>query len=77
MKTNQNMVRRMGEFDVVQRTKDSMFNATTLLNQWNKYSGQSKEVSKFFENENTKEFITALITEEKLNTPNSAYLATT
>jgi hypothetical protein len=71
------MVRRMGEFDVVQRTKDSMFNATTLLNQWNKYSGQSKEVSKFFENENTKEFITALITEEKLNTPNSAYLATT
>lgn len=67
---------KMGQFDVIQRTSDSMFNATMLLRQWNNYSGQNKEVTKFFENENTKEFITALITEEKLNTRNSAYLST-
>ena len=35
MKTNQNMIRKMGDFEVVQRTKDGMFNATGLLKQWN------------------------------------------
>lgn len=32
MKTNQIMIRPMGEFKVVQRTKDAFFNATELLN---------------------------------------------
>lgn len=36
MKTNQIMKRPMGEFVVEQRTIDSMFNATYLLEQWNK-----------------------------------------
>jgi hypothetical protein len=76
MKTNQNMTRMIGDFEVIQRTQDSMFNATKLLQQWNEHSGQNKEVSKFFENENAKEFIKALMTEEKLNTQNSAYLST-
>lgn len=66
----------MGDFDVLQRTSDGMFNATVLLKQWNTNSGQSKEVTKFFENGNTKEFITALMSEENLNTQNSAYLTT-
>ncbi|MDR3267087.1 MAG: KilA-N domain-containing protein [Tannerella sp.] len=57
MKTNQNMVRKMGQFDVVQRTSDGMFNATVLLNQWNKFSGQKKDVAHFFENTTTREFI--------------------
>ena len=35
MKTNQNMIRKMGNFDVIQRTKDGFFNATSLLKQWN------------------------------------------
>ncbi len=35
MKTNQILTRKMGSFDVKQRTKDSMFNATALLEQWN------------------------------------------
>lgn len=35
MKTNQIMIRPMGMFSVEQRTKDSMFNATALLKQWN------------------------------------------
>lgn len=66
----------MGDFDVLQRTSDGMFNATNLLKLWNGTSGQSKEVTKFFENENAKEFIGALIKEENLNTQNSAYLKT-
>ena len=74
MKTNQIMTRPMGNFHVEQRTKDGMFNATALLKQWNESSGDKKEVTKFFENDNTKEFINALMEEEKLNTQNSAYL---
>lgn len=70
------MIRKMGSFDVTQRTKDSFFNATELLKQWNKYSGQKKEVTKFFELENTKEFIKVLLKEENLNTQDSAYLKT-
>ena len=64
MKTNQIMVRPMGCFSVEQRTKDGMFNATSLLKQWNESSGQQKQIAHFFENENTKEFIEALMEEE-------------
>lgn len=74
MKTNAIMLRPMGVFTVEQRTKDGMFNATNLLRQWNESTGEKKEVTKFFENDNTKEFITALMKEENLNTQNSAYL---
>ena len=76
MKTSVNMVREMGTFKVTQRTKDSFFNATELLKQWNKYSGQKKEISKFFELENTKHFIDRLIEKENLNTHDLAYLKT-
>ena len=74
MKTNNVILRPMGQFQVQQRTKDGMFNATALMKQWNESSGDKKEVTKFFENENTKAFISALMEEEKLNTQNSAYL---
>ena len=74
MKTNAIMLRPMGVFTVEQRTKDGMFNATNLLRQWNESTGEKKEVTKFFENDNTKEFISALMKEENLNTQNSAYL---
>lgn len=70
------MIRPMGMFKVEQRTKDGMFNATFLLRQWNESTGEKKEVAKFFENQNTKEFISALIEEENLNTQDSAYLKT-
>lgn len=76
MKTNQNLIRKMGPFDVVQRTKDGMFNATLLLKQWNAANDDKKEVTKFFENQNTKDFVNALMSEENLNTQNSAYLKT-
>lgn len=60
MKTSVNMIRQMGNFNVTQRTKDSFFNATELLKQWNEYSGQKKEMKSFLRNESTKEFIKAL-----------------
>lgn len=74
MKTNQVMVRPMGCFSVEQRTKDGMFNATALIKQWNETMNEKKELKKFFDNQNTKEFISALIEEEKLNGEKSAYL---
>lgn len=70
------MVRKMGDFCVTQRTKDSFFNATELLKQWNNESGQKKEMGHFFENKNTKEFINALLVEDNLKDRNSAYLKT-
>lgn len=64
MKTNQNLTRKMGDFDVIQRTSDGMFNATDLLSQWNNSKGQSKVIGHYFENSTTKEFINALLEEE-------------
>lgn len=64
----------MGCFSVEQRTKDGMFNATALLKQWNESAGEKKEIKKFFENQNTKEFIAALIEEENLDGQKSAYV---
>lgn len=84
MKTSVNIIRKMNDFDVIQRTKDSMFNATALINQWNdlvekdhtQNSGyhKKKEITKFFDNKQTKEFIKVLVDEEKLDTQNSAYV---
>lgn len=54
------MIRPMGQFEVHQRTKDGMFNATHLLRQWNEEKGMKKEVSDFFKNASTKEFIEVL-----------------
>lgn len=76
MRTNQNLVRKMGEFDVMQRTKDGMFNATALLKQWNKSSGMKKELKKFFENKATQEFLQVIESKEIPNRQNSAYLTT-
>lgn len=74
MKTNQIMIRPMGEFKVTQRTKDGMFNATELLKQWNTSKGASKELKDYFDNKSTSEFIDALIKEENLHRDNSPYV---
>lgn len=68
------MIRPMGVFSVKQRTKDGFFCATELLRQWNEAMEQKKELKKFFENQNTKEFISALIEEEDLDGEKSAYV---
>jgi hypothetical protein len=74
MKTNQEMVRKMGTFNVIQRTKDGMFNATELLKQWNKNNGQQKQMVHYTDNASTKEFINALLIEESLKERNSVVM---
>lgn len=64
----------MGEFDVLQRTSDGMFNATTLLKQWNGLSGQKKMIAHYFENNAVDEFINALMLEENLSYRNSVVI---
>lgn len=76
MKTNQIMIRPMGEFKVTQRTKDGFFCATELLAQWNEKSGMKKEVTKFFDLQSTSELIKVIMERENLNTQDSTYLKT-
>ena len=72
MKTNVNIVRRLNDFEVIQRTKDSMFNATELLRQWNTSVKQEKRTDHFLGLSQTKEFLKVLAKEEGLNTRNHA-----
>lgn len=74
MKTNQEMIRKMGNFNVIQRTKDGMFNATDLLKQWNNQSCSERKMDNFFASHKTNEFINTIIEREKLNTPKMVYL---
>lgn len=64
----------MGDFIVEQRTVDGMFNATSLLKQWNGGNGMKKKLDHFFENESTRSFIEVLINEENLHARNSVYV---
>jgi len=78
MKTNVIMKRQMGDFDVFQRTKDGMFNATGLINQWNGIKGNTKrDLSKFWESKKVKEFIEVLehdLWNNDLHTPKMPYV---
>jgi hypothetical protein len=78
MKTNVVMIRKMsmGLFTISQRTKDSMFNATELLRQWNERNKSNKEVKEFMRLDATKDFIQILETEINANGDNNPYLAT-
>lgn len=64
MKTNVILTRKMGEFDVLQRTSDGFFNASILMKQWNNDSGQKKNVNHYLDNSSTKEFIQAIINDD-------------
>ena len=68
------MIRKMGEFDVIQRTNDGYFNATALIKQWNEINSTNKELKEFLSNKTTKEFIEALREEIKLHISNSKRL---
>lgn len=75
MKTNQVMIRKMGDFDVSQRTKDGMFNATSLLKQWNAQDGVAqRKLDNYFASVKTKEFIDTIAEREKLDTPKMVYV---
>ena len=73
----------MGQFQVVQRTKDGMFNATALLKQWNEQLNlhtqkngyvKKKDLDDYLSNKNTQLFIQTIQEREKLDTPKMVYL---
>lgn len=65
--SNFNLVRKMGEFEVNQRTSDGMFNATYLLNQWNSVEGNPRrKMVEFLSSSRTQEFIQTIKEEEGL-----------
>ena len=73
MITNQLMLRKMGDFEVIQRTGDSFFNATRLLKEWNLKSGIERKMDNYFNSEKTKEFINTIMDRENLHTPFLGY----
>ena len=65
MKSNQEMVRKIENFSVTQRTSNGFFDGSELLRQWNAVDGNIKrQMSKFLEMDTTKEFIEALAIDE-------------
>lgn len=67
MKTNVLMNRQMGNFNVYQRTSDGYFDANALLRQWNSVEeNPRREMKKFLNNKNTREFIEVLTVEESV-----------
>lgn len=61
MKTNVNMIRKMGDFDVIQRTSDSMFNATLLLKQWNKkFPNDTRALDNFWKQTHLRELMSEI-----------------
>jgi len=57
MKTNQIMIREEG---FIQRTSDSYFNATKLIEVWNNTNLQNKMLGNYMKNESTKEYVDQL-----------------
>lgn len=65
MKTNQIMLRKMGAFDVEQRTKDGYFNATSLLRAWNKENPTLKrELDNFWKSTHLTELMSEIAKKE-------------
>ncbi len=72
MKTSVLMTRKMGNFDVFQRTSDGYFDANALLKQWNEVEDNPRrQMSKFFDMRNTQEFIKVLTTSESAMSKNA------
>lgn len=74
MKTNNVILRPMGQFKVAQRTKDGFFNATELLKQWNSTTSSKKKIEHYFDNQSANELIDTIIKRENLHTRNSVYV---
>lgn len=54
----------MGDFDVIQRTKDGFFNATKLINDWDNKNDMTKNVNHYLSLSSTKEFIDTIVKRE-------------
>jgi hypothetical protein len=69
MKTNQEMVRYIDNFTVVQRTSDGYFDGSELLRQWNGVEGNPRRrMSEFIDSTKVKEFLKALAEDESHRT---------
>lgn len=67
----------MGQFEVLQRTKDGMFNATALIKQWNEQPNVAmRKLDNYFNSIKTQEFISTIQQRENLDTPKMVYLKT-
>lgn len=65
MKTNQEMVRYIDSFSVVQRTSDGYFDGGELLRQWNSVEGNPRRrMAEFIESPKVNEFLKALAEDE-------------
>ena len=61
------MLRKMGEFNVEQRTKDGFFNATALLTLWNKTNPNAeKKLQNFWQSTHLEEFMSE-VAENEMN----------
>jgi len=70
MKTNVDMIRKMGDFEIIQRSKDSMFNAGLLLKQWNKQAKTRRRIDEFLNSPNTKKFKDEILKNESKEVKN-------
>lgn len=66
----------MGDYDVLQRTSDGYFNATSIVKQWNTVVNdkpqkngvyKEKDLEDYFNNKSTKEFIATIANREDLS----------
>lgn len=65
MKTNNTVVRNLGEYTLPQRTKDEYFNATYLLNQWNKNNpNKQRSLDNFWKSTHLVEFMSEVAKNE-------------
>jgi len=73
MKTSANISRKMGDFEVIQRTKDGYFDANHLLRQWNEAhpKKRNRQIDRFLNSTKTKEFIEEIQTIENQHVPKS------
>ena len=71
LKTSQVLTRQMGEFEVLQRTSDGMFNATALLKQWNTANTkEERRIDKFWDLTHLDKLMLEIaINEYDINTP--------
>lgn len=66
MKTNQVLTRKMGDFEVLQRTSDGYFDANVLLSQWNnsKLKTGRRKMVEFVDSPKTKDFVNTILKRE-------------
>ena len=71
MKSDVKVIRSMGSLDIPQRISDGKFDASHMMRQWNKTTGQRKYINDFMRLSQTSEFIDELGKEIQTQAENS------